>query len=231
MLIAGLASCKRNITTGEGATSSETRAAGSFDRIAIEVPVKAIIKVDAGQQTAIEISGYKNLLHLIKTEIKNNTLRIYKEELTHFNTDKDITVTISAAALTRLSISGAGEAEIAGALKADNFNLDISGAGDVTIDNIIANTFIAGLSGAGSLEVNGGNVNKAVYTVTGAGDISAFPMVARQTIAHVTGAGDVEVNTTENLEASITGAGSVSYKGHPAIKQNTTGAGSVEDAN
>jgi hypothetical protein len=230
-VIISFASCKRNIIKGSGSSATETRPAGTFTAIKVEAPVNAIITVDSNMPAGVQVAGYQNLVSLIKTEIKGGMLRIYTDELVHIDTDKDIEVKISTQMLQSLDISGAGEAVVTGALKADKFNLDITGAGDVTIDNINSNTFIADLSGAGSLNVKGGNVNNVVYDVTGAGEVTSFPLIAKQVQANVTGAGDVEINATEKLDVDITGAGNISYKGHPAITQNITGAGSIEDAN
>lgn len=225
-------SCKRNIIKGNGPEATETRAAQQqFTSITIEAPVNAVITVTEGAAADVQVSGYKNLVSLIKTEIKGNTLRVYTDDLTHIDTDKDIVVTITIPSLSNLDITGAGEATVAGTLKAEKFNLDITGAGDVTIDNITGNTFIANLSGAGSLNVKNGSVNSVVYEVTGAGEVTSFPLIAKHVEANVTGAGDVELNATEQLDANITGVGNISYKGHPAIKQSVTGAGSIEDAN
>lgn len=225
-------SCKRSIVKGSGASTTETRNVQQFTAITVEAPVKTVITVDELATTnTLSIEGYQNLLPLIRTEIKGNTLRVYTDEYVHFDTDKDVVVKISLPLLTDLAINGAGEATIAGNVKSDKFNLDITGAGDVTIDNINANTLVADLSGAGSLNIRNGNVNNAVFEVTGAGEVTSFPLVAKQVKAEVTGAGDVEIHVTEKLDADITGVGNISYKGHPAITQNVTGAGSIEDAN
>ncbi|MCD6062817.1 MAG: hypothetical protein K0R82_728 [Flavipsychrobacter sp.] len=230
-LILGV-SCKHTIVKGQGVSTTETRTGPEFTAVTIEAPVKAIITVDDNlSKNDVRITGYKNVVSLIKTEIKNNRLRVYTDELVHFDTDKDIEVRISMSLLNNLEVTGAGDALVTGNIKTDKFDLDITGAGDVTIENINTNTFIADLSGAGNLTVKNGSVNRVVYDVTGAGEVTSFPLVAKHVVASVTGAGDVKVNATEKLDAEITGVGNISYKGHPAIKQDITGAGSIEDAN
>jgi hypothetical protein len=224
-------SCKRNVTKGKGESDTETRTVGSFSIIQIEAPIKAIIKVDSSASSSFALSGYSNLLKLIKTEVKGNTLRIYVDDLVHIDSDKDVLATITTNSLANLEISGAAEAELHGNITAQNFDLEVSGAGDVTIDNITANTFTANMSGAGDLDIKGGSVTKAVFDVTGAGEVTAFPLAAKQVVANVTGAGDVEVSASEKLEADITGAGSIRYKGKPAITQSIAGAGEIAEAN
>lgn len=224
-------SCKRNVTKGKGESGTETRTVGSFSTIQIEAPIKAVIKVDSAAQPSFELSGYNNLLKLVKTEVRGNTLRIYVDDLVHIDSDRDVLATITTNSLANLEISGAAEAEIQGNVTAQNFDLEVSGAGDVTIDNITANTFTANMSGAGDLDIKGGSVTKAVFDVTGAGEVTAFPLAARQVVANVTGAGDIEVNASEKLDADIAGAGSIRYKGHPAITQSIAGAGEIAEAN
>ncbi|WP_276134022.1 head GIN domain-containing protein [Polluticoccus soli] len=232
LILAASASCKHQFVKGTGASATETRNVQQFTAVLVEAPINAIITVDEHlAANAVQITGYSNLLPLVKTEIKGNKLRVYTDEGVHFDTDKDIEVKISMAAISSLEITGAGEALVAGNVKSDKFDLDITGAGNVTIDNINSNTFIADLSGAGSLTVKNGMVDRAVYDVTGAGEVTSFPLKAKHVEANVTGAGDVEVHATDKLNADITGVGSISYKGHPAITQNVTGAGNIEDAN
>lgn len=224
-------SCKRNVTHGTGESGSDTRNVSGFSAIEISAPVHAMIKVDSNAQAAVELEGYKNLLSLIKTEVRGNTLRIYMDDLAHYNTDKDIVAHITVPSLTSLEISGAGEADIAGKVSVTDFKLDITGSGDVMIENISSNNFSADLSGAGNLEIKNGSTDKAIFDVTGAGAVSSYPFVAKHVVATVTGAGDIEVNATEHLDANITGVGNISYKGHPVIAQDITGAGDLEDAN
>jgi hypothetical protein len=225
-----LSSCKRKKTEGKGEIKTETRGVTSFATIDLSTSVTAVIVVDPAAQPSVTLKGYANILELIKTEVTNGTLKVYTDDLVHFRSDKDVVAEITVPSLQALEISGASDATIKGPLTAEKFNLEVSGAGDVVIENMTANTFEAELTGAGQLEVKGGSVNKLAYDVTGAGDISTFPLQSKTAEVTVTGMGDVELSVSDALDASITGAGDINYKGHPQLTTNITGGGSIEDA-
>lgn len=224
------ASCKRNVKHGKGPATTVTRTVAAFTDVEVSAPVTAMIKVEPGATPGIQLSGYANILEDIKTDVVNGKLIIDKDELIHFDLDKDVVATITVPSLNSLSIKGAADAEIQGTIQND-FNLKVSGAGDITIASVTAQHFTATLTGAGSLAVNGGAVNTASYKVSGAGDVEAFPLQAKVVKAKVSGAGDIQLTATEKLDVTINGAGEVSYKGHPTTTSDINGVGSLEDAN
>lgn len=232
MLVAVCASCKRKVVRGEGAVQTVERNVTEFYAVDIDMPLKAQIHIASNTGAPVLlIKAQKNLQNEVKTEVKNGVLRLYTEKLFHFRSDKDIIAEINIPQLRALTITGAGDADIDGNLTGENFELKVTGAGDVNIQNINTNRFVAKLSGAGDVSVKSGKVNEADLRITGLGDIKAYGLQAHSTAASVTGAGDIQITTLGNLNASITGAGDIKYKGKPNVSTSITGPGSVEAVN
>ncbi len=221
-------SCRHVKVKGEGATKTENRSVGSFSAIQLSAPLTATIKIDPTAAPSLQLNGYGNVLHKIKSEVNNNTLIVDKDGFLDFDIDKDVTATITVPSLSSLTISGAADADLDGDITGNEFTLKVSGAGDVKIQSIHTNTLTTTLSGAGSLTIDSGTVNYASYKVTGAGDVDAYDLQCRQAKTVVSGAGDINLSASEKLDVHISGAGSVKYKGKPVVSSDINGVGSLE---
>lgn len=224
-----LFSCRENTISGHGNIGNEMRDMGSFNAIEIAVPLKASIRVGGTQ--SVKLSGYSNILKYIKTEVKDNKLKIFTDPGVKIDNAEYLTAEINIPSLGQLVMEGAPDAEVHGAITGQDFQLTISGASDVTIDEVNTTSFSTSVSGAGDVKVNKGTVQQATYSVAGAGDIKAYGLHSTETAATVSGAGDIDVYAAQKLTASISGAGTVRYKGHPQVTTQTSGMGGVEDAN
>ncbi len=226
-----LTSCAHHVVIGSGKQATEDRKVSGFENLDISTSLHAIINVQPGAQTSLTLSGYQNILDDIKTEVKDNTLRIYTEDDIQFGINKKIEAVITVPSLAALSLSGAPDADIHGTINCKNFKLDISGAANANIENLSSTELSSDLSGAGKIEITGGNVQHAQYSISGAGSIRAYGLQTKETVASVSGAGECDVTAQEKLEAHISGVGKVRYKGHPQVDSHVSGVGSVSDAN
>lgn len=226
-----LNSCAHHVVIGSGKEATEDRNTTAFENIDISTTLHATITIKPGAQPSVTLNGYQNILNNIKTEVKDNTLRIYTEDDIQFSVSKKTQAVITVPSLSALSLSGAPDAELHGNITGKNFKLDISGAADVKIDSVNSPDLTADLSGAGTIEINGGNVQHADFDISGAGSIKAFKLIANETTAQVSGAGSCDVNAQQKLEAHISGVGKVRYKGHPVVSSHVSGVGGVADAN
>ena len=70
-------SIDENQVKGSGKVTSLTRSVGSFKVVQLDGSLDADITL--GKQTGLKISGDDNIVPLVKTEVKGDTLRIYVE--------------------------------------------------------------------------------------------------------------------------------------------------------
>lgn len=225
------ASCGDRLLKGEGKKSVDVRQLPAFDALDISISSDVVINVNEGVAQKVELSGYENVMKHVKTEVKGGVLHVEFDLDDTWTVDgDDIKVTITVPSLRLLSMSGAHEAELHGDIRGAEFQLDLSGATGVTIDNINVDKFEADLSGVAGLEVKGGSVKHASYDISGGGKIEAYPLQTEETELSFSGGADGEVSASKKLDVSISGAGSVKYKGDPVIEKHISGVGSVSKA-
>lgn len=229
MLALTLVSCKREYVEGKGDVTTQARSTKTFNKVKINLPVDATITVEESLDNSVEIATYKNLHKHILTEVVDNTLRIYTNDMLEY--DKDIELIIGMNELTQLDITGSAEATIKGNVESENFALHVTGSAEVDIQELNTDGFTARLSGSSEVTVGKGKSDHAVYKVTGSGDIDAAGLETNIAEASVSGAGEMDLFVHEKLDANITGAGQIDYRGHPKISSRITGAGSLNDAN
>lgn len=230
--LALIASCKRNVLRGEGDKGTASPAVSSFNEVSVDLSLNTVINVQPGSSPSVQLAGHTNLLKHIVATVKDNCLYINTDlDDTWKIESDDVVVTVTVPSIASLSLTGSSDASIHGAIAGPSFLLDITGSGDVIIDNVSSDTLAVEASGATKLKINGGKVKIAHYDISGAGEINAYPLQTEETIAEISGAGTSHVTATNKLVADISGAGSVKYKGHPNVVKDVSGAGSVTDAN
>lgn len=223
--------CGMNVLRGEGKKTTETREVTAFESIDAGISSHIIVNVIEGARAGVEIYGYENILKHVRTEVSGNVLHVrYDLDDTWTVNDGDMELRVTVPHINGLSLSGSPDADIKGNVTGDKFNLEISGASDVVIENLNTKAFSADMSGQSDLEVKGGSVVDAEYDISGAGQITAFNLRTENTSASISGAAKSEVYATKKLDVSISGAGEVVYKGSPAVEKHVSGMGSVTPA-
>jgi adhesin HecA-like repeat protein len=198
--------------------------------IDISAPVVANIHIRNHVQPTVRLVGYHNLLNEIESALEGSTLRISHRNFISFNTDKDVIAEITVAALSDLHINGSGDAAIDGPLVGTDFKMKISGAGDVTIEELNVINLTSIISGAGNVHIKSGSADNVYFKISGAGSINSYGLQANSVSAKVSGAGDMSVTALQTLEAKVSGAGSIRYKGRPSLKSETSGVGEIAAA-
>jgi hypothetical protein len=210
---------------GSGKVITESRSVSNFKNITFGGVGDMLIT--QGETESLAIEAEDNIVALIKTEVKDDTLTIgFTQNNINLRPTQPIKYTLAVKALDNLRISGAGNINIP-ALKTEKFTLKISGAGNVKIDKLDAADLTMTLSGAGNASVSG-QVTSQSIVVTGVGNYGGRELSSQTANVLLSGAGNATVWAQKNLEAKITGFGSVNYYGSPEVTRKITGAGSVK---
>lgn len=191
-----------NAVEGSGAVTAQQRQIGDFDGIVLYGD--ADLDVQVGKSTSVTVTIDDNLLELIQTEVYGGRLVI--KNLRSYRSEHGLHVGITVPRLTYLDIAGAGDVQIDN-LQSDDFELQISGAGDV---------FGHGAARDLSVQINGsGNVDFSDLTATDAS-------------VTINRSGDVQVHAVERLSATIHGSGDIRYRGSPVVERSILGSGDIE---
>ena len=203
---ATVASCKKESLTGDGSVQTQERDVNAFTKVATQG--STIIHIVQGSDFEVKVKGYANLLPYLKTTVENGTLSVRYENTRNVRNDNS-EVFITMPALTGLSSSGSGDMHAAGEFgNSTNFDVQISGSANITVEKGAAENFRLRSSGSGNFD--------------------SFGFTSQNADIAISGSGEAKITVDKKLKVKINGSGSVYYKGDPAtIDNNISGSGKV----
>ncbi len=189
---------------GSGKMASESRPVSGFTKVDLSGFGDLVIDVNGNE--ALVIEGDDNILPLIVTEVRGDTLHIGFKDRTPIQRVTRLRYTVSAKQLEGLTVSGAG---------------------NVTANNIDTPRMEVVTSGAGRINMNG-KASDQTITLSGAGSFEGENLQGETASVSTSGVGRVIVNASNTLNVNISGAGAVEYIGNPQVTKQISGVGSVK---
>jgi len=187
---------------GSGNAITDERTLGAFDAIDLQVPCD--LEVTIGDQKPVAINADDNIVPLIRTEIKDGTLKIWADKQYRTKNELDVKITIPN-------------------LKA----MTIHGSSDVRVSGLDNEAFALTAHGSADLKLFGKTENLALV-LHGSADANAYDLVAKQAVVTVDGSADAKVTVADSLVATINGSGDLTYAGSPKVISTVHGSGSVQ---
>lgn len=225
IILLSLGSCYinfRETVYGNGNVVTEERHAGSFNRLKVSSGIDAIIT--QGDVESIKVIADENLLEYIKTEIYDNTLKISTDANIRHAKSKEVHLVYKQ--LKEIDISSAGDVKGNNRMKVDDLDLDLSSAGDLTLD-VEAIKITCNISSAGDAHLSG-TADELEADLSSAGDLNAYDLVVRKAHISSSSAGNARICATDEVELNASSAGDIYYKGDPkTIHINRSSAGSI----
>ena len=210
---------------GSGQVVTEARPVSDFDTVSFNAFGE--MTITQGDSESLTIEAEDNVLPLIRTEVRGGTLFIEPRDNDFgVNLTRPLRYTLVVKTLAGLDLSGAGNVVVQD-LKTDQLQVTLSGAGSLTFDGLEASTVSYRLSGAGSVSASG-EVTDLEARLSGFGSYEGEDLRAESVDVTISGAGSATVWATKNLDARISGLGSVQYYGQPQVTKNVSGLGSVQ---
>jgi hypothetical protein len=196
-----LAGCSWTGVQGSGNAKSEVRNVPAFSAVDIAGPIDAEISV--GAESHVEITGDDNILPLITSDIRGDSLSIGARK--NVRPSVRLVAKITAPRLTGVALTGSGDIAVRG-VQADHLAVHLTGSGTIRAD---------------------GTAHEVEVDLTGSGNVALDHLTAERASVSVSGSGDVAVAASKALDVGITGSGDVTYHGDPEVKQRITGSGHV----
>ena len=168
-------------------------------------------------------------------DVAEETLTIWSDEkikglnsIFNFD-DTPVTIYLTAPALEKIVINGAGEFEADGGIRQTELTIDLAGAAEMDA-YLEVETLRVIAQGACDFDLRG-TAQQAFYTLQGASEGDCEELQAKAVTAVLQGASSLEVYATDTLDVEISGVGEVEYKGNPVITKNIQGVGSIVPKN
>jgi len=214
--------------TKTGADITEERPADFYNRIELYDNINLVLL--PGSVPFIEVSGGKNLLQAIKTEISDSTLVIRNTLKCNWvrSFDREITVYATVSALREIRYEGSGDIKTGGQISLDSLEVNIwGGAGSFELDFDVNHLKLAMHYGTVDMKVKG----KALITTIFANSFGPFycsELISNIIYIRNSGTNNCYVNARHILEVEITSVGDIYYYGDPFyIKTDITGSGKL----
>lgn len=190
-----------------------------FSAIKVSSGLDVFISEDTSSKVIVEAD--ENLHNIIKTEVKNNILKIYTEKVIWKSKAKKIYV--SASSLQSITASSGSDVITEDFFTTKNFEATASSGADLIVR--IKTLHITGSSSSGSNLKLIGTAENAILSASSGSDLEAFGLETKNVTAKASSGGNVETTATKSIEAKASSGGDVEFKGNPKkiIKKNSSG--------
>jgi carbon monoxide dehydrogenase subunit G len=184
--------------------ATENRNVGEFERVRLDGV--AAIEVTIGSPSTFSVTADDNLIGEVETEVEDGRLTVRSPS--GWAPQTPVLVEATVAALDEVQVDGAGRITVDG-LDAEELSITVDGTGSVAA---------SGEADALEAELDGDGVLRLAGLVVGRADV------------RISGAGTADVTVEDQLKARVDGEGVITYRGEPELDAKVTGAGEVRRA-
>lgn len=209
-LLVGLSACS--------SVAQQQRSVGSFQMVKASGAINLYVR--QGPTTKVEVDADQDVLESVKTEVRGNTLTIYRDKSFSLNgmlRSKTVRVYITTPQLAGIEVSGASDVKGETPISADDFRIQASGASDVTL-TLNAKSLTTNASGASDIRLDG-RVERQQVDISGSSDYRASDLRSRKANVQASGASDAYVYVDDELQAHSSGASDVHNKGRARVSR------------
>ncbi len=210
--------------SGNGDVVTDERDVPGFNGISVSAGID--VYITQGNKELVKVLTDDNLLEVVKTEVKDNVLKIYASKNIRSAASKKVYV--EYINLNKIKVSSAGDLEGENTLKTSDLDISLSSAGNLKLD-VIAQKIHISISSSGNGNLSG-KTDYLEADLSSAGDLNAFDLEAKFGDISVSSAGDARVFITEEASFRSSSAGDIVYKGNPRINHiSTSSSGSIRN--
>ena len=235
--------------TGPGGVVTEEKDFADFTYVDVEGTFE--VEIIQSDSFSTSVSADESFFDYIAVTKEGNTLRIYLKPR-HVFTDftlgaKTLKAKITMPALYGLQLSGASKATITGFKSSKDFNLNVSGASSVDIDDMEVGNIEFEISGASKVsgsvnasdvrfEVSGasqveleGSANNIILNASGASKVNLADFPLSNANAKLSGASETTLDVKGRLDAILSDASRLYFQGNPTMGNiSVTGASTIK---
>lgn len=209
---------------GSGTVVSEVRSVPEFTGVVIAG--EGSVLVVQGDQPSVTLRTDDNLMALVTTEVRDDTLYIDRAEgVADIDATDGVRLEIVRPQIRRLGITGAGSIVMDG-LVVDELSIIMDGAGSIDVAGIDAVKLVVTGNGAGLMKMAGTVETQEVF-VAGTVGYQAGDLASNSANVETNSVSNVVLWVADDLEYLVRGIGDLAYYGSPVVTAAVTGAGAV----
>lgn len=213
----------QKIVKGSGYVLTQQRETPVFT--AIEASQSIRVFISRGESQPLTVEADDNLLTYIKTEVKNNILRVYIQEGISIRKYADLNVLVILPQISSLSATTSARIEsVTEPWQPQNIELNASTSGKIKLHLETNEIKIKETTGA-DIELKG-SANQLDASLTTAAQLKAQQLKVKYAKLNLTTGAEAEVEVSEGINCDLSTGSKLIYKGEPNISSSnvTTGA-------
>jgi len=207
------------------------RAILPFDRLEIHDRINVFLTYAPNYN--LRVKAGRNLLQLIDTEVKDNTLIIENNNKCNWvrSFKKEIDVYVSTPNLRKLTYYGSADVRFTNPFVIDTLLINTHDAsGDIYLN--LMSDYVELKCHTGSVSIKSeGIVNELICFMGANGRINTLNTISNKVLAVNENTGKLSVHATQELNAEIRGIGDIEYFGNPTIKLIDDASGNLISLN
>ena len=202
---------------------SESRTISSdFDKIDIQQGIN--LYLTQGDITNLKVEADENIMDLLKTEVKNNTLKIYFEKNVYKAKARNVYLTSNE--IIDIEASSGSSIKTENTWQIPTLKLNTSSGSSVRF-HVNANN-VSSSSSSGSTTRLYGKTNTFSAKASSGSSINASELNSDDVMAKASSGASISVKVSEKLTAKASSGGSIDFDGNPTeINKETSSGGSV----
>ena len=205
---------------------TEPRTVSSFKAIKVSAGIDLFL--EAGDSEKVTVSGDREDVGEIITEVKDGTLHIYRKGKFgfHFNFNNNCEVRVTARILEALDASSGSEVKSEGTFKSTSFRVGASSGSEVQL-NLDCEKVSADSSSGSEIKLTG-KTSMFSVSVSSGSEIDACDLSADIVNADASSGGEACVRASSELHAHASSGGEIDYEGKPqTVDVHKSSGGSV----
>ena len=211
-------------TKGNGKPKEESRIVGEYDKVIVGSAFQ--VEATEGKLGPIKISADSNLLPMIKTEVKDRTLRVWTEGST--STSSPLKLSLSTPTITGFEASGATKVQLSLKSKHD-LDLGASGSSEIKVTGELSN-LTCDLSGASKATFSASSLDK-LNTVLSGSSALLYSGTVDSVYAQLSGASSITGGMNGNVaNVKMSGASKGAFGRFLNVSKELTGASNANFA-
>jgi hypothetical protein len=208
---------------GSGNPVSEDRNIdANFENLQVQQGITVFLS--QGNNTNLQVEADDNIIDLLKTEVENNTLKIYFEKNVYRAKSRTVYLTVSNLSSIRTSSGASVKTEET----FETYSMDLDASSGSSIKLIVNCDEISSDASSGANISISGNSQIITASASSGSSIYAGDLKSKNATATVSSGASIKVNTSTRLKARASSGGSINYSGDPAeIDKSSSSGGSV----
>jgi len=206
---------------GDGSVAREQRTVG--DVSGLEVNGSVLVDVRVGPAAAVVVEADGNLLPLVRTDVRGDTLLV--EMTRSYRSNNPVRVTYTVPRLAEVRHSGSGHVSVQG-LDGGALRVTQKGSGSVLLTGQVASLDVKG-SGSGSVDASTLQSAGANLRMSGSGRVNVGQVRGERVLAALDGSGQLRVaGSVRSLTARASGSGHLDLVNLVSEQADLTSTGS-----